>query len=374
MTELPSNSDDVALVHDYLLVLRGAERTFAAIADLWPSAPVYTLLYDATGTEHRFAEHHVTASPLQRTGMSQSGFRKLLPLFPIVAQRLPVQGHRLVVSSSSAFAHGVRPSPGAVHVCYCHTPFRYAWFEQERARSEVPSVLRPVLAGVLAGVRRWDLKAAGRVTRYVANSRHTQRRIEELYGREANIVYPPVEVDRFRSGEPDDYFLTVTELVRHKRVDLAAAAATAAGQRLKVVGGGPELERLRAQYPDHVEFLGRVDDEQLVDLYAHARAAVVPNIEEFGIAAVEAQAAGRPVIAPRAGGTLETVEEGVTGRFVEADNVGELQRTMRSLDPRDFDANVIQQHAQRFSTASFQARFREEVALAVTEHSALRPA
>jgi glycosyltransferase involved in cell wall biosynthesis len=374
MTELRIDSDHVALVHDYLLVLRGAERTFAAISDLWPGAPVYTLLYDASGTEHRFAEHPVTASALQRTGMGQNGFRKLLPLFPIVAERLPVQGHRLVVSSSSAFAHGVRPDPAAVHVCYCHTPFRYAWFEEQRARSEVPSVLRPVLAGVLAAVRRWDLKAAGRVTRYVANSRHTQRRIRDLYGREANIVHPPVEVDRFHSGEPDDYFLTVTELVRHKRVDLAAAAATAAGQRLKVVGGGPELARLRAQYPAHVEFLGRVEDEQLVDLYAHARAAVVPNIEEFGITAVEAQAAGRPVIAPRAGGTLETVQDGITGLLVEADDVGELERTMRSLDPRDFDAGVIQQHAQRFSVSSFQARFRQEVALALQEHSALGPA
>jgi glycosyltransferase involved in cell wall biosynthesis len=373
MTELPIDSDDVALVHDYLLVLRGAERTFAAIADLWPSAPVYTLLYDANGTERRFAGHHVTASPLQRTGMSQSGFRKLLPLFPIVAERLPVQGHRLVVSSSSAFAHGVRPGPDAVHVCYCHTPFRYAWFEQERAKSEVPPPLRPVLAAVLAAVRRWDLRASGRVTRYVANSRHTQQRIKALYGREANIVYPPVEVDRFRSGAPEDYFLTVTELVRHKRVDLAATAATAAGQRLKVVGGGPELERLRAQYPDNVEFLGRVDDDQLVELYAHARAAVVPNIEEFGIAAVEAQAAGRPVIAARAGGTLETVEEGVTGRFVTADDVRELQAAMRSFDPRDFDADVIQRRAQHFSTASFQARFREEVAQALQEHSVPRP-
>jgi glycosyltransferase involved in cell wall biosynthesis len=341
---------------------------------MWPTAPVHTLLYDAGNTEGRFAQHPVTTSPLQHTGMSQSGFRKLLPLFPLAVERLGVHDAALVISSSSAFAHGVRAAPHAAHVCYCHTPFRYAWFERERALSEVPAALRPALGAVLAAVKRWDGRAAQRVSHYVANSRQTQRRIAEFYGREANIVHPPVAVDRFRSEEPDDYFLTVTELVPHKRVDIAARAAAEAGERLKVVGGGPELPRLRAEYPPNVEFLGRVDDEELVELYAHARAAVVPNIEEFGIAAVEAQAAGRPVIAPRAGGTLETVEEGVTGRLVAPDDVQGLEQTMRGFDPRDYDSGVIQRHAQRFSTASFHRRFREEVELALAAHSDARAA
>jgi len=349
------------LVHDYLLVLRGAERTFAAISDIWPAAPVSTLLYDPEGTEGRFASHPVTASALQRTGVRQGGFRKLLPLFPIAAERLTLGEPSVVVSSSSAFAHGVRPPAGAVHVCYCHTPFRYAWFERERAMSEVSPAMRPALGGVLAAIRRWDLGASHRVSRYVANSRHTQRRIKEIYGRESSVVHPPVEVERFRSDEADDYFLAVTELVPHKRIELAAQAAMDAGRRLKVVGGGPELPRLREKYRRRVEFLGRVDDDELVDLYAHARALVLPNVEEFGIAAVEAQAAGRPVIAAAAGGALETVQDGVTGQFVAPDDGPALKRTLRAFDPDVFDAGAIREHAQHFSARSFRERFRREV-------------
>jgi glycosyltransferase involved in cell wall biosynthesis len=233
--------------------------------------------------------------------------------------------------------------------------------------SEVARPVRPALGGLLAGIRRWDLKASRRVTRYVANSRHTQRRIREIYGRESQIVHPPVEVDRFHSGEPDDYFLAVTELVPHKRIDVAAEAASDAGQRLKVVGGGPELGRLRDKYRDRVEFLGRVEDRELVDLYAHARALILPNVEEFGIAAVEAQAAGRPVIAAAAGGALETVEDGVTGRFVPPGDAPALKRTLRAFDPDQFDPSAIRGHARRFSSRSFQERFRQEVEAAVEE-------
>lgn len=356
-----------ALVHDYLLVLRGAERTFAAMSDIWPTAPVYTLLYDPEGTEGRFAGHPVTASALQRTGVRQGGFRKLLPLFPLAVERLALGDPSVVVSSSSAFAHGVRPPAGAVHVCYCHTPFRYAWFERARAMAEVSPPMRPPLRGALAAIRRWDRKASSRVTRYVANSRHTQRRIKDIYGRDSSIIHPPVEVDRFRSEDPDDYFLAVTELVPHKRVELAAQAASEAGRRLKVVGGGPELDRLREKYRGRVEFLGRVEDEELVELYAHARALVLPGVEEFGIAAVEAQAAGRPVIAAAAGGALETVRDGVTGELVaEGDGPG-LRRSLRAFDPEAFDPGTIREHAQRFSTSSFRQRFRWEVQSAMEE-------
>ncbi|MBV9604682.1 MAG: glycosyltransferase [Solirubrobacterales bacterium] len=364
------DNEPVALVHDYLLVLRGAERTFAAMADMWPQAPVYTLLYDREGTEGRFSGHPVTTSVLQRTGVTQSDFRKLLPLFPLAVEGFGIQERSVIVSSSSAFAHGVHAPEGAVHVCYCHTPFRYAWFERERAMSEVSPALRPALGGVLAAIRRWDVKAAGRVTRYVANSRHTQRRIREIYGRDSAIVHPPVEVERFRSGEPDDYFLAVTELVPHKRIDLAAQAASEAGQRLKVVGGGPELPRLREKYRKRVEFLGRVEDQELVDLYANARALVLPNVEEFGIAAVEAQAAGRPVIAAAAGGALETVREGITGRLVPPDDAPALERTLREFNAREFDTGVIRRHAEQFSAAAFRERFSQQVQQALETSSA----
>lgn len=361
---------DVALVHDYLLVLRGAERTFASIADLWPSAPVYTLVYDAAATEQRFAQHPVHTSMLQRTQISQAAFRTLLPLYPLAMSRLPVRDHRVVISSSSAFALGARVGDGAVHVCYCHSPFRYAWFEQRRALAEMPMVLRPMLALTLSAIRRWDLAAAARVSRFVANSRVTQQRIRQIYGRAARVVHPPVEVDRFNGGEAEDYFLVVGELVRHKGVEIAAQAAEVAGRRLKVVGGGPESARLQAQYGNRIEFLGRVGDDELERLYAGALALVVPGIEEFGIVAVEAQAAGKPVLAARGGGALETVVDGVTGRFVEPGDPSSLTQAMREFRSGDYETGVIREHALRFSPAAFQARICEEVAESLSSAAA----
>src|SRR5215207_2150746 len=306
----------VGLVHDYLLVMRGAERTFAAIADCFPDAPIYTLLYDPVGTSGAFNGRQVRTSYLQRLGGDQRSFRRLLPLLPRAAERLPVQEHDLVISSSSAFAHAVRARPGGVHVCYCHSPFRYAWFERERAEQELPRPLRPPLRAALDYVRRRDLAASRRVSHYIANSEATRQRIERYWGREATVVHPPVDVHRFSLAEPEDYLLAVTELVPHKRVDVALEAGRRAGLPLKVVGTGPELERLRARHGDNAEFLGRVDDDELARLYSRALALVVANVEEFGIAAVEAQAAGRPVVAPAAGGTLETVVSGKTGVLV----------------------------------------------------------
>ena len=184
--------DSTALVHDYLLVLRGAERTFAAIADLFPAAPVFTTLYSEEGTGGQFAGREVAQSWLSRFGVGQQGFRRLLPLYAGAVERLPVSGFELVVSSSSAFAHGVRPASNAVHVCYCHSPFRYAWHERARALEETPRLLRPVMSQFLDRARRWDLEASRRVTAYVANSAITRARIGDFYGRESVVVHPPV--------------------------------------------------------------------------------------------------------------------------------------------------------------------------------------
>lgn len=359
-------SSDIGLVHDYLLVMRGAERTFAAIADLWPHAAVYTLVYDPVATEQRFAQHPVRTSMLQRTGIGQASFRRLLPLYPLAMARLAVQEHRVVISSSSAFALGARAAEGAVHVCYCHSPFRYAWFEQPRALAEVPIAARPVLAATLSAIRRWDLAAAAKVTRFVANSRLTQLRIRQIYGRSSSVVHPPVEVERFYGGEAEDYFLFVGELVPHKGAEVAAMAARAAGRRLKVVGGGPDFMRLATRYGNHVEFLGRVGNDELARLYAGALALVVPGVEEFGIGAVEAQAAGKPVLAARVGGALETVVDGVTGRFVDPGDPSALTRAMRDFRSGDYEPGVIRAHALQFTSAAFQARICEEVAASLS--------
>jgi glycosyltransferase involved in cell wall biosynthesis len=357
----PARQDQLALVHDYLLVLRGAERTFAAMADLWPSAPIYTLLYDDDATEGRFEEHEVTTSPLQRVGARQAGFRRLLPLLPLAARRLPLDDAKVVVSSSSAFAHGVRPSPDAVHVCYCHSPFRYAWHERRRAREEAPRPLRPALDGLLGAIRRWDRKSTRGVTQYIANSNITRDRIRDFWGRDATVVHPPVAVERFHRERPEDFFLFVGEVVRHKRLELALEAARKAGVPMKVVGTGPDLDRLEAEYGDSVDFVGRARDGQLESLYARARALVVPNVEEFGITAVEAQAAGRPVVAAAAGGALETVVDGETGVHFPPGDADALAEIMRYSDFDSFEPDRIVERAGRFSEARFQQRLAQTV-------------
>ena len=353
-----------ALVHDYLLVMRGAERTFAAIADCWPAASVYTLLYDSDGTQGRFADRSVTASYLDRLPLRQNNFRRALPLFPRAAQSLPVDAHDLVISSSSAFAHGVKVAPDAVHVCYCHSPFRYAWHERGRACAELPPVLRPALRRSLDRVRAWDARAAARVTHYVANSQTTRRRIHDYYGRESTVIHPPVDVARFSLGEPEDYALMVTEIVAHKRVEIALEAARRAGQRIKIVGTGPAQASLQARFGDSAEFLGRVPDNELARLYARARMFVMTNVEEFGIAAVEAQAAGRPVVAAAAGGALETVIPGETGVLVPEDDVDGFAEAFRYTDFDRFSPEAVQQNAERFCVSRFQEQLRTAVARA----------
>jgi glycosyltransferase involved in cell wall biosynthesis len=363
---LPPPTPSVSLAHDYLLVMRGAERTFAAIAELYERGPIFTLLYDEQGTQGRFAGREITTSPLQRLGVGQDGFRRLLPLYPLAVERLRPPPCDAVVSSSSAFAHGLSVPDGAIHVCYCHAPFRYAWYEQHRALSEVPRPLRPLLQAQLRWMRRWDLRASRRVDSYVANSRLTQERIAKFYGRAAPIIHPPVETHRFAPGEPGEALLVVSELVAHKRVHIALAAARRAGVPIRIVGSGPEREALGEAFPE-AEFHGRATDAELVALYAQARAVVVPSMEEFGITAVEAQAAGRPVIAAASGGALETVIEGRTGSFAKLDDVESFARAIDGLDALGLDPRDAVENAARFSVAEFQRRLAAHVTQALAE-------
>lgn len=363
-TDLARSEIALALAHDYLLAPRGAERTFAAMADCWPQAPIYTALYSEAGTDGWFAGRDVRTSPLQRAGVSQARFRAFLPLYPWAVGRLRPDAD-IVLSSSSGFAHGVRARKGAIHICYCHTPFRYAWHERDRALAEVARPLRRLLAWRLDRIREWDLAAAAQVQVYIANSETTRKRIADCYGREAEVIHPPVAVDRFAAQpvDPGDYFLVVSELVAHKRTEVALEAARSVGAPIKVVGSGPELASLRARYGARAEFLGRVSDEELASVYARARALVVPNVEEFGIAAVEAQAAGRPVLALGSGGALETVIDGETGVHVaEPGGAPAFAEAMREVDFARFDPVSLRRNADRFATDRFREALRAIVA------------
>jgi glycosyltransferase involved in cell wall biosynthesis len=363
----------VALVHDFLLDLRGAERVFAAICDAWPEADVFTAVYDEKGTEGRFADRRPRTSFLQHVRPTSRTFRPLLPLYPHAIESLDLRGYDTVVSSSSAWAHGVLVDPGAVHVCYCHNPFRYAWTEREATLRARNHVTRPVLRLLLNRWRQWDWIAAQRVDRYVANSRLTATRVRRYFGRESTVLYPPVETARFSEAPVGAHYMVLAELMAHKRIDVAVRAFDSLGLPLLVVGDGPELRRLRRTAGPTVTFTGRIGDERVAALLARARALVVTATEEFGIAAVEALAAGRPVIALGEGGVRESVVEGVTGTFFERCEPAALAEAVRRFDPRSIDPRACRAAAERFGAERFRDRLRQIVAEAVRDGRTPRP-
>ena len=361
----------VALVHDFLLDLRGAERVFAAICDAWPEADVYTAIYDERGTEGRFAARSPQASFLQRLRPTSRTFRPLLPLYPHAVESLDLRGYDVVVSSSSAWAHGVLIDPGAVHVCYCHNPFRYAWSEREATLEARNLLTRPALRVLLSRWRQWDWIAAQRVDAYVANSAVTAARIRRYFGRDAKILHPPVELSRFSPGPVGAHYLVLAELMAHKRIDVAIRAFNALRLPLVVVGDGPESRRLRRLAGPTVRLTGRLSDGEVADLLRSSQALVVTAEEEFGIAAVESLASGRPVIGLRSGGVLETVEEGVTGAFYEdGDDPRALAAAVAGFDPVAVDPAACVTSARRFGIERFQERLRTIVDEAVARGGA----
>jgi glycosyltransferase involved in cell wall biosynthesis len=355
----------VALVHDFLLDLRGAERVFAAICDAWPEADVFTAVYDEDGTEGRFAARSPRTSFLQRVRPNARTFRALLPLYPYAIESLDLRGYELVISSSSAWAHGVLPDPGAVHVCYCHNPFRYAWSEREATLAARRAPVRLPLQVVLSRWRQWDWIAAQRVDRYVANSRLTASRVRRYFGREADVLHPPVELERFAPGPVGEHYLVVAELMAHKRIDVAIAAFNRLRKPLVVVGDGPELRRLRRLAGPTVRFTGRLPDPSVAELLRSARALVVTAAEEFGIAAVEALASGRPVIALGSGGVLESVHEGETGAYYRSSDAESLAGVVASFDPLAVDPAACVAAARRFGTDRFRGALHAIVAEAL---------
>ncbi len=355
----------IALVHDFLLDLRGAERVFSVLCDMYPAADVFTAVYDERGTRGRFANRTIHTSELQALRVTDRTFRAFLPLYPALMGRLDLSGYDLVISSHSAWAHGVVPDPGAVHVCYCHNPFRYAWSAREETLAATPLPVRPALRALLDRWRTWDRGVAQRVDRYVANSQTTRGRIAAYLGREAAVVPPPVDTSRFtplaRGEAVGDAYVVLSELMPHKHIDVAVEAFTRMGLPLLVIGKGPDARRLARLAGASVRLAGRLSDAEVAAALARARALVVTATEEFGIAAVEAQAAGRPVIALRAGGVAETVQDGVTGCFYDEPTADALIAAVRAFDPLGIDPAACVASARRFTVERFAAGVRAEV-------------
>ncbi|MFM9022485.1 MAG: glycosyltransferase [Solirubrobacterales bacterium] len=355
----PSATDGmrIALVHDFLLDLRGAERVLLELCEMYPQADIFTAVYDPAGTQGRFEGRRVVTTSLQKLRPTAQNFRPLLPFYPGAIEALDLRGYDLVISSSSAWAHGVLPDEGAVHVCYCHNPFRYAWNEREATLAARGPVMRTALAQVLRRWRQWDFIAAQRVDAYVANSQTTRQRIERYFAREATVLHPPVEISRFEPGPVGDHYLVLSELMAHKRIEVAVRAFSSLGLPLVVAGNGPDARRLQRLAGPSVRFVGRVSDPEAERLLQGSQALVVCATEEFGIAAVESQAAGRPVVALRAGGLLETVVEGETGIFFDRPEPDVLAEAVEAFDPSPISPERCVEQARHFGPARFRERF-----------------
>ena len=351
----------VAVVHDWLTIPGGSEQVVMELLEMFPDAELFTSIYDPEPWPEQITSRPVHASFLNRLPGASRHYPKLLPLMNRAFRSFDLTGFDLVLSSSHACAKNVRKPPGALHVCYCHTPMRYAWEEGFLAGEAVPRGARWMLPPLLAHLRRQDLAGASGVDVFVANSGHVAERIRRYYGRDAKVVHPPVHVEHYLGIErrPEDFYLAFGRVVPYKRVDIAVAACRARGARLKVAGDSRALEAVRAHAAgaEGIEFLGKVSDSERDALLAGARALLFPGEEDFGIVPVEAQAAGAPVIAYGVGGALETVQDGVTGALFSEQDAGGLAAAIARFESMTLQERAIRENAESFS----RERFHEEL-------------
>lgn len=345
----------IAIVHDFLNQYGGAERALDALHEAFPEAPIFTSFFLPENFPACFSEWDVRTSFMQGLPFLRNHFKKYLPLYPLAFRRFDLTGFDVILSSSSAFAKGISVPVGTRHVCYCYSPMRFVWDRDRYFEKEsIPFFLKPPLSFVLEKLRQWDLKTNDSVDRFIGISEHIRQRIHSCYGRDAAVLYPPVEVDAFDfSDQPGDYYLIVSRLNPYKRIELAIEACERMGRPLKIVGKGPFEPFLRRVAGPNTEFLGGVSFQELKGLLMGARAFIFPGEEDFGIAPVEAMAAGRPVIALAAGGALETVVEGETGIFFKTPTVDCLSEAFLRFEGMTFDSARIRRQAERFNRSTF---------------------
>ena len=362
----------VALVHDYLSQDGGAEAVLRAISKMWPEAPIFVLFYDPKKSHTYFKDKDIYLSPMHHYPLVKQFYKWYLPMMPYATEELDLRGFDVVISSTSAFAKGIITHPGTIHISYCHTPTRYLWSEKNSYISDMkyPVALQKLAAPILHRLRHWDQAAAQRVDVFVANSKLVADRIKKYYGAPSTVIYPPVEVENFSPSETiGNYYLAGGRLVPYKRFDLIVKAFSRLKIPLKIFGEGPMLGSLKRMAGPNIEFLGRIDDEAKAKLYAEAIAYIHPQEEDFGMTAVEAQAAGTPVIAWGKGGASETVKDGETGLYLDEQSWEELAGTVIRFDRSRFNPEKIIANAKKFNTAIFEKNFRQLVDKAVASYA-----
>ena len=348
----------IALVHDYFVQMGGAERVAEAMHDSFPTAPMYTTVALPQSLPQRLRAADIRTSLLQHLPSIERRFRHYFMLYPFAVEHFDLSQYDLIFSSSSGYAKGVRRRRNAIHVCYCHTPMRWVWrYDDYVAREGFGKMARAALPLLLWGLRKWDLRASRQPNYYIANSRLVADRIKKIYGREAFVIPPPIDVNRFQmSVEIDDYYLVLSRLMPYKRIDLAVEACKRMNRRLVIIGDGPDRARLESLADDRIEFLGRQPDSIVNYYLSRCRALLFPGEEDFGMAPLEANAAGRPVIAYRGGGAVETVEDGITGVFFDQPDSRALATAIEKFESMRWDQQRLRRHAEGFDQTVFAFR------------------
>ncbi|WP_163266770.1 glycosyltransferase [Chelativorans alearense] len=352
----------VAIVHYWLVSMRGGEKVVEALCDMYPGADIFTLVYDEERVSAKIRRHKVTPSFLQKIPGARKHYQSLLPLMPFALESLDLSGYDLILSSESGPAKGIVPGPQATHICYCHSPMRYLWDHYHFYRAGSGLLTRALLPVLAPALRAWDVSTSARVDKFVANSHHVAARIEKYYRRDAAVLNPPVAVQDFSpAAKIGDFYLCAGQLVGYKRVELAVEAFTKMAENLVVIGEGKEMARLKRMAGPTVTFLGRAPSPVLRDMLARCRALVFPGEEDFGIVPVEAMASGRPVIAFYGGGALDSVVPDRTGILFQEQSVQgliEAVRRFRSMETA-FRPDLIRNHALQFSEANFKAKMQQ---------------
>lgn len=358
----------VALVHDFLLKLGGAERVLGVLSEMYPEAPIYTLLYDEEVCGKVFPSDRVHTSKLQNfPGFLRRRHRLLTSMFPRAIEELDLSGYDLVISSSAAYSHGLIVPVDTKHICYCHSPMRYAWDHAPKYLEEnrISGWRKILYALLMKNLREWDQVAAQRPDKYLANSQTVALRLKKYYKVDASVVFPPVDVHKFKvTEENSDYFLIVSTLTPYKRIDLAVQLFNKIGRRLVVIGDGPHREYLEAIAADNIDFLGFKEDEEVREYMQNCRALLFPGEDDFGIVPVEAMACGKPVLAYGKGGALETIVPGQTGEFFYEPTVESMEDALARLmyNEKKYKPLSIRRHANLFGREEFEKKVKKEIA------------
>jgi len=352
----------IALVHDYLVQYGGAERVLEAFCEMFPNAPIYTMVYDEKLTNGAFKGHKVHTSFLQRIPLVSSHHRAYPLLMPIAIEQFDLSTYDIVLSDSNSFAKGVLTNPDTLHITYCHTPMRYAWDNCHRHIREFKysKITKKLLPFGINYLRLWDKISSDRPDAYIANSRFVASRIKKYYDKESTVINPPVSSDNFKiSDKIKDYYLIVGRALPYKRFDIVIAAFNELGLPLKIIGKGPEIEKLKKMAQKNIEFLGYLDDQKTSEYYSRCKALIFPSEEDFGITPLEAMASGRPVIAYEGGGAVETVINDETGIFFREQSSASVMEAVKRFDQKKFNPEKVRRHALEFDQNIFKKKMND---------------